>query len=237
MALGEPEIERYARQLLLPALGEQGQERLGAAQVRVVGSSPVAGPAMLYLAEAGLGRILVDLWGRGGPGDGAAWLFGPTGMGRSRADVAVDALRRVNRLIEVRRQGPDDRPTVILICSDAQDERLALAEEARRSGLACLVAEASGDGGRLLVLPAGGPCYACAGDPAPDEVPSAGGVAALGALCALELVLLVAGASQEPRARQITLAGGLPSTTALARRADCACAQPPTSGAESAGPT
>lgn len=235
MALDEPEIERYARQLLLPALGEQGQERLRAAQVRVVGSSPVAGPAMLYLAEAGLGRILVDLWGKVGPADAGAWLFGPDGTDRSRADAAVDALRRVNRLIEVRRQTPEDRPTVVLVCSEAQDERLTLAQEARRSGLPCLVAEASGDGGRLVVLPAGGPCYACAGDPTPEEDSSPGGVAALGALCALELVLLVAGASQGPRARRITLSSGIPSAAALERRADCTCALAPTSSVEGAG--
>jgi molybdopterin/thiamine biosynthesis adenylyltransferase len=189
---------------------------------------------MLYLAEAGLGRILVDLWGKVGPADAGAWLFGPDGMGRSRADAAVDALRRVNRLIEVRRQGPEDRPTVVLVCSDAQDERITLAEEARRSRLACLVAEASGDGGRLVVLPAGGPCYACAGDPIPEEASSPGGVAALGALCALELVLLVAGASQGARARRITLSSGLPSVAPLTRRADCTCSLAPTSSVEGA---
>jgi len=53
MALSEAEIARYARQLLLPAMGEEGQERLRAARVRVAGGGPASGPALLYLVAAG----------------------------------------------------------------------------------------------------------------------------------------------------------------------------------------
>jgi molybdopterin/thiamine biosynthesis adenylyltransferase/rhodanese-related sulfurtransferase len=52
---------RYARQLLLPEVGEQGQRRLLAAKVLLVGAGGLGSPVGLYLAAAGIGTIgLVD---------------------------------------------------------------------------------------------------------------------------------------------------------------------------------
>jgi len=60
MPLSEAEIARFARQLLLPGFGPVSQEFLRAARVQVVGAGAIAGPAMVYLAEAGVGTITVD---------------------------------------------------------------------------------------------------------------------------------------------------------------------------------
>jgi molybdopterin/thiamine biosynthesis adenylyltransferase/rhodanese-related sulfurtransferase len=59
--LTNEEIARYSRQLILPEVGYEGQQRLKAAKVLCVGTGGLGAPLALYLAAAGVGTIgLVD---------------------------------------------------------------------------------------------------------------------------------------------------------------------------------
>lgn len=61
MTLSPPEIERYARHLVLREIGGPGQARLKAARVLIVGAGGLGSPLLQYLAAAGVGAIgLVD---------------------------------------------------------------------------------------------------------------------------------------------------------------------------------
>jgi molybdopterin/thiamine biosynthesis adenylyltransferase/rhodanese-related sulfurtransferase len=59
--LSNEEILRYSRHLLIPEIGLEGQRKIKAAQVLVIGTGGLGSPVALYLAAAGIGRIgLVD---------------------------------------------------------------------------------------------------------------------------------------------------------------------------------
>jgi molybdopterin/thiamine biosynthesis adenylyltransferase/rhodanese-related sulfurtransferase len=59
MALSPDEIGRYQRHLSLPGFGKTAQEKLKSASVLVIGAGGLGCPALLYLAAAGAGRIVV----------------------------------------------------------------------------------------------------------------------------------------------------------------------------------
>lgn len=57
MALTPEEIERYKRHLVLREVGGQGQQKIKAAKVLVVGAGGLGSPVLMYLAAAGIGTL------------------------------------------------------------------------------------------------------------------------------------------------------------------------------------
>jgi molybdopterin-synthase adenylyltransferase len=61
MPLTQQEIERYKRHLVLREVGGQGQQKLQAAKVLVIGAGGLGSPVLMYLAAAGVGTLgIVD---------------------------------------------------------------------------------------------------------------------------------------------------------------------------------
>ena len=57
--MNDEQLLRYSRQILLPQFGVEGQERLMASSVLVVGAGGLGSPVALYLAAAGVGRLII----------------------------------------------------------------------------------------------------------------------------------------------------------------------------------
>lgn len=95
--------ERYQRQMLLPEIGRDGQEKLSRARVAVVGLGGLGCPAAQYLAAAGIGTLtLID-------GDRVQAsnlprqiLFGAEDCGKNKAAAAGKQLARLNDAIDIR---------------------------------------------------------------------------------------------------------------------------------------
>ncbi|HZZ83001.1 MAG TPA: ThiF family adenylyltransferase [Anaeromyxobacteraceae bacterium] len=224
MALSEAEIARYARQLLLPGLGEMGQERLRSSRVKVWGAGPLAGPALVYLAEAGVGAVIVEEAGAVAPADRAGWLYGPSDEGRPRLDLALESVDAANRFVYAEPEGRGPGPTAGLICLESADATRAAARAAFEARLPHVVAEVDGEGGAVTVVPVGGPCFECSFRPGSGRAGVAAGYAAASSLGALELAMLLACLTPEPRGRRIDLLRGHPSARATVRQPGCSCA-------------
>ena len=97
--LSPDEVARFARHLILPEVGMQGQKRLKASSVLCVGTGGLGSPLLLYLAAAGVGRIgIVDFDVVDTSNLQRQILYGAADVGRPKADVARErmaaALRR-----------------------------------------------------------------------------------------------------------------------------------------------
>jgi molybdopterin-synthase adenylyltransferase len=95
--LGEAELRRYARQIVLPEVGGEGQLRLRRAAVLVVGAGGLGSPLLLYLAAAGVGRLgVVDDDAVDVSNLHRQVLFETGDAGRGKVEAALARLRRLN---------------------------------------------------------------------------------------------------------------------------------------------
>lgn len=96
-ALSVEELQRYSRHLSLPSVGMEGQQRLKAARVLLVGAGGLGSPTALYLAAAGVGTIgLVEFDVVDVTNLQRQILHGTRDVGRAKLDSARDRLHDIN---------------------------------------------------------------------------------------------------------------------------------------------
>jgi molybdopterin/thiamine biosynthesis adenylyltransferase/rhodanese-related sulfurtransferase len=211
------EVRRYARHLILPGVGPEGQARLKAARVLIVGAGGLGSPAALYLAAAGVGTLgLVDFDTVDESNLHRQVLFGSGDVGRSKLAAARERLAQTNPHVEVvpfEERLTSKNALEILkgfdVVADGTDNfatRYLVNDACVLLGKPNVYASVFRFEGQASVFwAAKGPCYRClyAEPPPPDLVPSCaeGGVLGvlpglLGVLQATETVKLILGTGE-----------------------------------------
>lgn len=96
-ALDPDELRRYGRHFVLPEVGLEGQERLKASRVLLVGAGGLGSPLGLYLAAAGVGTLgLVDDDRVDETNLQRQVLYGQSDLGRLKIEAAVERLGDLN---------------------------------------------------------------------------------------------------------------------------------------------
>lgn len=100
--LSEEDLQRYSRHLILPEVGEEGQQKLLRGRVLLIGAGGLGCPTALYLAAAGVGKIgLVDADVVDKSNLQRQVLFGQSDVGRPKVEAARERLLDLNPGIEI----------------------------------------------------------------------------------------------------------------------------------------
>src|SRR6185295_11353237 len=101
-SLSNEEIARYSRHLIMPEVGMEGQRKLKAASVLMIGTGGLGAPVGMYLAAAGVGRMgIVDFDVVEASNLQRQIIHGTADIGRPKIESARDRLRDINPHIEI----------------------------------------------------------------------------------------------------------------------------------------
>lgn len=102
MSLTPQQLERYARHIMLRELGGPGQQKLRGASVAMVGAGALGGPAAMYLAAAGVGKLtIIDDDTVSLSNLQRQVLFATGDVGRAKTEVATERLTAINPDVEI----------------------------------------------------------------------------------------------------------------------------------------
>ena len=174
LSLGDDELDRYARHIVLREIGGGGQARLKAASALVIGAGGIGSPAIQYLAAAGVGMMMIvdddriDLSNLQ-----RQTLFATGDVGASKAATAKARVHALNPHVEVytgefridaRNADSVADFDVVLDGTDNFATRLLVADAAHRHKVplvSAAVAEFEGQLGTFRGWEADKPCYRC----------------------------------------------------------------------------
>jgi sulfur-carrier protein adenylyltransferase/sulfurtransferase len=215
--LSRAETLRYARHLILPEVGAEGQRKLKAARVLMVGAGGLGSPIGLYLAAAGVGTLgLVEFDVVDETNLQRQVLHGTSDVGRPKLESARDRLREINPHVRVEPHPVRlDSSNALAIVgaydlvvdgSDNFPTRYLVNDACVLSGRPYVYGSIFRFEGQVSVFAAeGGPCYRClfAEPPPPGLVPSCaeGGVLGVlpgivGSIQAMEAIKLLLGVGE-----------------------------------------
>ncbi|HYW20355.1 MAG TPA: HesA/MoeB/ThiF family protein [Nodularia sp. (in: cyanobacteria)] len=216
------ELERYSRQMMLPNFGELAQKRLKSATVLVTGVGGLGGTAALYLAVAGVGRLILVRGGDLRLDDmNRQILMTDDWVGKPRVFKAQETLEAINPDIKVEVVHDYVTPENVDSLVQSADMALDCAHNFTERDLlnaACVrwrkpMVEAAMDGMEAYlttIIPGVTPCLSCLFPEKPDWDKRAFSVlgavsGTLACLTALEAIKLITGFSQPLLSQLLTI--------------------------------
>lgn len=239
---------RYARQMSLPGMGLEGQKRLQAARVLVIGLGGLGSPAAMYLAAAGVGTLgLADFDTVAASNLHRQLLHDHDQLGATKLASASHRLLAINPdiLLEAHPMGlqPDNALALfaqydcIVDGSDNFGTRYLANDAAHLAQKPLVYGALFQFEGQVSVFDrrpdANGPCYRCLFPemPAPGEVPNCAEAGVLGALCgivgsfqAMETLKLLTGLGEPLTGRLLRIDALSLRVTTIQLKADPHCA-------------
>ena len=230
--LSHDELRRYSRHLILPDVGLDGQRRLKAARVLLIGAGGLGSPLALYLAAAGIGTLgLVDFDVVEVSNLQRQLLHGTRDIGRSKLASARDRIADVNPHVRTElheaRLTADNALAIVREYDIVVDGTDNFATRYLTNDACVLLAKPNVygsifrfEGQASVFATADGPCYRCLypEPPPPGLVPSCaeGGVLGvlpglIGTIQATEVLKLVLGIG-EPLIGRLLLVDSLGAT-------------------------
>lgn len=227
--LTDDDLDRYARHIVLKEIGGQGQRKLKAAKVLIVGMGGIGAPAALYLAAAGVGTLgLLDDDTVSLSNLQRQVLYATDDIGASKAVTAQARLATLNphatlNLHPVRLTAETAAEIIsgydiVLDGCDNFETRHLVSRTCVTQGKT-LVSGALGRFSGQVAVFKGRPCYHCFVPDLPPDADTCERVGVVGALagiigsmCALEVVKLITGAG-EPLIGKLLIFDGLSMTS------------------------
>ena len=213
--LTNDEVKRYSRHVIMPEVGMEGQRRLKASSVLLIGTGGLGSPLALYLAAAGIGRLgLVDYDVVDFTNLQRQVIHGVSTVGQSKLDSAATRMLDLNPDIEVVKYNVpltsenaerifSERWDIVIDGTDNFPTRYLVNDACVKLGLPNVYGSIFRFEGQLAVFYAEqGPCYRCMfpEPPPPGLVPSCaeGGVlgilpGTIGTMQATEAIKLLLG--------------------------------------------
>jgi ribulose-bisphosphate carboxylase large chain len=211
-----PDLARYARQVILPGLGVEGQRRLADARVLVLGVGALGGALASSMVRAGVGFVRIvdrDNVEIGNLQRQTLYDEEDVAAGLPKVATAGRKLARANSSVRVEAvtadAGPRNIEALVTDCSlvldgtDNFETRLLLNDACLKHGVPWIYGAVIGTGGcTFTILPGDGPCFRClvSSLPAAGTVPTTATAGVLGmtpqavaALQATEAIKLLAG--------------------------------------------
>jgi len=241
--MDDQSLLRYSRQVLLPEIGIEGQQRLLDSHALVIGLGGLGSPVAMYLAAAGLGQLtLVDDDEVDLSNLQRQVIHGTPDIGTPKVESARRRLQQLNPQcqVQVHEQRLDEKgmrdaieaADIVLDCCDNFETRFQVNRLCHAAGTPLVSGAAIRWEGQVAVFlyGAGDPCYHCLYGGGEDEAErcSENGVIAplvgvIGSLQALEAIKVLCAAGESLSSRLMIYDGLQAQWRQLKLRADPGC--------------